>query len=364
MAMEVEISSGLLAFLEHTEPGTAALLEFLTKCDQHPDCLVGAVRSGPSGGSWGDKFAVAFGAAPQQRKVELWKLLACVSGAVPLPPQRQGFYAQFQHNGLLDVIVGDIVSWPDEDVGTAVDLRLCVRNLARFPPLRARLGDLVPTLVANLGGGRAVTQASAAALCNVTCDVTAKSKAVEHGAVTKLLAALEKASRLTEPTDEYEEDLVACCGVLTGGHPPGIAQLFSADRGDGSAFAPIVRCLRPGSPRLAAVSIDVITGVAAASPQFREWLSHGEESVTRTRLPLLLQSSSPAVREISLQLCGLLVATKGFSRAFQSVGGVQVLQTIVEETSEDAPDSDAMTRRGAPTHGELARKVLNQLLFL
>ena len=79
---------------------------------------------------------------------DAFKLLHVLSDSRPPPPARERFFASFEIQGLCEACAEHLrVSSGTQN---AINMRLCIRNFARYPVFRLRLSGAVPLLADSL----------------------------------------------------------------------------------------------------------------------------------------------------------------------------------------------------------------------
>mmetsp|Transcript_160355 Transcript_160355/g.307742 ORF Transcript_160355/g.307742 Transcript_160355/m.307742 type:complete len:351 (-) Transcript_160355:214-1266(-) len=290
---------------------------------------------------------------------EIFGLLRVLSDARPPPPLRDRFYASFDFQGLCEACAEQLRVSSSKQ--TAINTRLCIRNLARNPVFRLRLSAAVSILASSLQDDEdasrvnlEVAAASAAALCNICCDNAFKMEAVRRGVVPPLLQNLNKT-----PTYAAAEDFVACIGVLTAGFPPGIEALFN------SGEAPVLLACLYNSEHsaLQVLAAEVLSDLCSCSKSFTAWLVGDTDLVQNHLGGLLSLDGDPDLLSTALNLCTRLAETDEFAAKIQKGTAVKALQTISELPAEpsalDAFDVDDVRR--PPTKQEKARALLGKI---
>lgn len=306
-------------------------------------------RTQPSDGiPWGAAFAAA-ARRHAQDPCSVWALLAVLTDVRP-PPVRD-FAQHFGDAVLLEELAAGVSAGPH--VGARAMACRCLRNLARVPPLRARLEDSIAPLVAALafesGEEGELAGAAAAALCNVACTTAGKERAVSAGAVSLLLRALRQEVAGSLPgCAERADDVAACLGVLAAGFAPGAEALFGGALG----FAPLVEALRLGegsSAVPAATALEVMRDVAMASGP--EGLAAARLAADKVlvgkELPRLVASPMAEVRTSALRLCALLLELADFRASFEAAGGAAALQVAADMEPPAPPEGAAGGARRA-----------------
>jgi len=288
---------------------------------------------------------------------DIFRLLRVLGDARPPPTIRDQFYASFDCQGLCEACVEQLrVSSRGEN---AMDIRLCIRNLARNPTFRLRLSGAVSILASSLKDEEVRSKAhleragaSAAALCNICCDNTFKMEAVRLGVVPSLLQNLEKS-----PTNTTAEDLVACLGVLTAGYPPGMEALF------GSGKAPVLLACLCNSDHipLQVLAIEVISDLCSCSKSFIGWLVDDTDLLKEHVGRFMSLDGDPELLSATLKLCNRLADNDAFAKNIQKGDAVQALQKIAELPRE-ANDLNNLDERRPPTKQEEALALMGKIL--
>lgn len=287
---------------------------------------------------------------------DVFALLRILCDVKPLPAVRERFYTSFDIQGLCEACAEQLrfSSNPSNGIG----VRLCIRNLARYPLFRLRLSRAVPTLVSSIQDGSAASKeiapASAAALCNICCDNTFKMEAVRLGVVPSLLYHLSKS-----PTCTGAEDLVACIGVLTAGFPPGIESLFN------SGEAPVLLACLCGNDHsaLQVLAAEVLSDLCSSSKSFTAWLVSGTDLLQDHLARFLSLDGDPQLLSVALNLCERLAEADEFAAKVQKGDAVKALQRIAELPPELPPDFEDPDERRPPTKQEKARAIMGKIFF-
>lgn len=276
--------------------------------------------------SWGELIVARL------QEPAVFNLLAVLSNARPPPPLRSSFYEKFETAGLCEACVAafSIRCTHAEQIA----INLCIRNLARSPPLRARLASSLPSLVYGLKIHSAerseqnpeLVASRAAALCNICCDNAFKAEAVSMGAVRALLQSLKDG-----PTHKAAEDMVACLGVLIAGFTPGLEDLFACGE------APILLgCLYCSEhPPLQVLAAEVLSDAASSSKMFTSWLVIETDLVEGHLGDLLDEGVDEQLVDAMLGLCKRLVSIDAFASKMQKGKGFQALQKIAQQESTE-----------------------------
>lgn len=284
---------------------------------------------------------------------ESFKLLRVLSDLRPPPAFRDRFYASFDCQGLCEACA-EKLRVPSSNQN-AVDLRLCIRNLARNPSFRLRLSSVVSIIASSLkddGIQLDIAAAGAAALCNVCCDNTLKMEAVSLDVVRSLLHNLKRS-----PTCTDAEDLLACVGVLTANCPPGMEALFN------SGDAPVILACVCSSDHasLQVLALEVLLDLCSCSKSLTAWLVDDTELVPRHLGQCLSLDGDQQLLRVALRLCNRLLEHTTFSEKAQTGDVVKALCRIAELPPE-AGNSDDFDGRRPPTKQEEAKALLGKIL--
>lgn len=290
---------------------------------------------------------------------EAFRLLRVLCDAKPPLPVRQRFYESFDCQGLCEACVEQLRNSTSENY--AIDIRHCVRNLARYPVFRLRLSAALPILADSMkDDGRDsranldVVAASAAALCNICCDNAVKAEAVRLGVVPSLLLNLKKS-----PSYAAAEDLVACVGVCTAGFTPGIEALFNSGEG-----AVLVACLCGDHPSaLQALAAEVLLDLCGCSKSFTAWLVTNTDLLQAHLGRLLSLNGDPELLAVALKLCARLSEHREFAKKIQEGDAVNALQAIARMPGEASVEDDSDDERRPPTKQAEAMAILGKVLF-
>ncbi|CAK0844336.1 unnamed protein product [Prorocentrum cordatum] len=284
----------------------------------------------------------------------VFKLLHVLSDLRPPPPARDRFFSSFDMPGLCEACAEKLRVASSKPM--SVTMRLCVRNLARYPVFRLRLSGAVPILAQSLLDREVdmdILASSAAALCNLCCDNTLKVDVVRLGVVPALLSNLKRSPKMSAA-----EDLVACLGVLIAGYPPGVEALFNT----GGDAGILVECLCSSHPALQTLAAEILADVCSCSRGFTTWLVSGTELLGSHLGRLLSLDGDPRLLGASLNLCERLAEAEEFAKEVQKGHAVQALQAIAELPADPRDPQEADARR-PPTKQEQARGLLGRILF-
>lgn len=299
--------------------------------------------------SWGDLILARL---PNE---DAFKLLRVLSDARPPPALRNGFFASFDCQGLCEACAEQLRA-PSSNQD-AVDIRLCIRNLARNPAFRLRLSSAVSIIASSLnddGMQLDIAAAGAAALCNICCDNTLKMEAVRLGTVRAALHHLKRS-----PTYTAAEDLLACVGVLTAGYPPGMEALFN------SGDAPVIlACLcSSDSASLQVLALELLSDLCSCSKSFTAWLVDDADLLPQHLGRCLSLDGNQQMLSAALQLCNRLSEHDTFAAKVQRGSTMQALCRIAELPPEtEAGNGDPLGGRRPPTNQEQAKALLGRIL--
>lgn len=285
---------------------------------------------------------------------DAFRLLRVLSDARPPPALRDRFFASFDHQGLCEACAEQLRVCSNKQ--DAVDIRLCIRNLARNPAFRLRLSSAMPIIASSLNDDEAqldIAASSAAALCNICCDNTLKLEAVRLGTVRGALHHLKRS-----PTYSAAEDLLACVGVLTAGFTPGMEALFNT--GD----APVIlACMCSDSASLQVLALELLSDVCSCSKSFTAWLVDDADLLPQHMGRCLSLDGNQQRLSVALQLCNRLSEHDTFATKVQQGGTMQALCRIAELPPEpEAGNDDPLRGRRPPTNQEQAKALLGKIL--
>jgi hypothetical protein len=285
---------------------------------------------------------------------DVFNLLHVLSDLRPPPPARDRFFSGFDIPGLCEACAEKLRAASSKPM--SITMRLCIRNLARYPIFRLRLSGAVPVLAQSLLDREVdldIAASSGAALCNLCCDNTLKVDVVRLGVVPALLSNLKRSPKMSAA-----EDLVACIGVLCAAYPPGVEALFNS----GGDAGVLVECLCSNHSALQILAAEILADVCSCSRGFTEWLVSGTELLGNHVGRLLSLDGDPQLLSAALNLCERLAAADAFAKEVQKGYTVKALQAIAELPADPRNDQDFDGRR-PPTKQEQARGLLGRILF-